>query len=90
MEQYSMEMRKRLCIKNLKVSSISRSYVPSWFIEQLIGHIIRNTEYLNCGALAQELSQGKYFSMLPKDDSCAILVNNLTIFLCLSKRSVRG
>lgn len=52
-----------------------------------MGHIIRRTEYLNCGALVQEVSQGKYFSMLPKDDSCAILVNNGTIF-CVCPKSL--
>jgi hypothetical protein len=50
---------------------------------KLIGHTCRNMEDnctegdLNCGDLAQEISEEKYFSLLPGDCSCDILVKNV-------------
>ena len=44
-------------------------------------------DLMNCGGLIQEVSEKKNFSMLPRDNSCDILVNN-DCFLLLSKESV--
>ena len=49
----------------------------------LIGHTIKSMEAegdLNCGSLAQEVSEEKDCSMLPRDLSCDILVKNVSAF----------
>jgi hypothetical protein len=42
---------------------------------------------LNCGSLAEEVSEEKSFNLLPGDHSCDILVKNVAAFLPLSKES---
>ena len=56
----------------------------------IMNHTSRSIEdrgaegYLNCGGLAQEISEDKNFYKLPKDHSCYSSVKNVAAFcLCL-------
>jgi hypothetical protein len=61
----------------------------------LMGHPSRNMEDsgaegdLNCGGLAQEVSEEKNFSLLPRNSSCDISVKNVTAFCPCPKSLLR-
>ena len=57
-----------------------------------MGHPSRNMEdsstecdSMTSGALAQEVSEDKNFSMLPRDHSCDILVKSVATFALVQK-----